>query len=150
LNGPGALAVVWLTWSAFTLVRIDGLTADLHGDLRWRWSPSAEDLFRAERAARGEGGETVPESAQPLSAGPGDWVAFRGPEREGFIRGVTIPADWNPNPPRQLWKRRVGPAWSSVIVVGDRLFTQEQRDDKEAVVCYGAATGKEIWAREDD
>src|SRR5581483_8563696 len=42
-----------------------------------------------------------------------------------------------------------GPAWSSVIVVGDRLFTQEQRDDKEAVVCYDAATGERVWVHED-
>src|SRR5262245_46110733 len=51
-NGLGALVVVWLTWSSFTLTRIDGLNADLQPDLRWRWTPSAEDMFRAERAAQ--------------------------------------------------------------------------------------------------
>ena len=47
---------------------------------------------------------------------------------------VRIAADWNYNPPKQLWRQRVGPAWSSVIVIGDRLFTQEQRGDVETVV----------------
>ncbi len=146
--GVGALAVIWLTWSAFPLIRIDGLTADLQGDFRWRWSPSAEDLFRAEREARqDEASEAADEG--PLSAGAGDWVAFRGPARDGVIRGVTITADWSANPPRPLWRQRVGPGWSSVIVVGERLFTQEQRDENEAVVCYDARTGKERWSLED-
>ena len=34
-------------------------------------------------------------------------------------------------------------------VVGDRLFTQEQRGDEEYVVCYHAATGAEVWTYHD-
>lgn len=150
LAGAGALAIVWLSWLALALLRIDGLTGELRADLRWRWTPSAEDLARAERAARGEDqSEPVSTAQEPLSAGPGDWVAFRGVDHEGVVRGVTITPDWDSNPPRQVWRRRVGPAWSSLVVVGDRLFTQEQRDDKEAVVCYDAATGKQLWLHED-
>jgi outer membrane protein assembly factor BamB len=36
-----------------------------------------------------------------------------------------------------------------VIVIGDHVYTQEQRDDREAVVCYQASTGTEIWVHED-
>jgi outer membrane protein assembly factor BamB len=147
-SGVGALVVVWLTWAAFTPIRIDGLTGDLQGDFRWRWSPSAEDLFRAQRAARQEQTSET-EDQGPLSATAGDWIAFRGPARDGVIRGVTITADWSASPPRPVWRRRVGPGWSSVIVVGDRLFTQEQRDENEAVVCYDARTGKQRWLHED-
>jgi hypothetical protein len=145
--GVGALMLVWLTWSSFTLIRVDGLSGDLHGDYRWRWSPSAEDLFRAELAAREDEASETP-GDEPLTAGPGDWIAFRGPERDGVIRGVTISANWSANPPRQLWRQRVGPGWSSVIIVGDWLFTQEQRDKNEAVVCYDARTGKRRWVYE--
>jgi outer membrane protein assembly factor BamB len=35
------------------------------------------------------------------------------------------------------------------VVIGDRLYTQEQRGEHEAVVCYQAATGKELWVHED-
>jgi outer membrane protein assembly factor BamB len=148
MSGVGALTLVWLTWSSFTLVRVDGFTGDLRGDFHWRWTPSAEDLFRAERAARGDEASEM-RNSEPLAAGPGDWTAFRGDARDGVIRGVTISANWSTKSPEEVWRRRVGPAWSSVIVVGDRLFTQEQRDQNEAVVCYDARTGKERWARED-
>jgi len=80
---------------------------------------------------------------------PTTWTEFRGPARDGVQNGVTIPTDWSANPPRLKWRRRVGPAWSSMIVIADRLFTQEQRDEMEAVVCYEAATGREIWIHTD-
>jgi len=34
-------------------------------------------------------------------------------------------------------------------VVGDRLYTQEQRGEQEVVVCYSADTGDEIWSHGD-
>jgi outer membrane protein assembly factor BamB len=80
---------------------------------------------------------------------PGDWPEFRGPGRDDQIHGLKLATDWTATPPKQIWKQRVGPAWSSVSIVDGRLFTQEQRGEKEAVVCYDAATGKEIWAHED-
>jgi outer membrane protein assembly factor BamB len=79
---------------------------------------------------------------------PGDWIAFRGADRDGVIHGTNISTDWEAAPPRQLWRQRVGPAWSSVVVVGDRLYTQEQRGGQETVVCYQADTGKELWVHE--
>jgi outer membrane protein assembly factor BamB len=146
--GLGALAVVWLTWSSLALIRVDGVSGDLQGDYRWRWSPSAEDLFQTELAARMDAASETPDSEQVAST-DGDWIAFRGPMRDGVIRGVNISADWSAKPPRQVWRQRVGPGWSSVIVVGDRLFTQEQRGENEAVICYDAQTGKQQWVHED-
>jgi outer membrane protein assembly factor BamB len=66
------------------------------------------------------------------------------------VRGATVATDWAAHPPKELWRRRVGPAWSSTALVGGRLFTQEQRGERESVVCYDAATGREVWAHEDD
>ena len=80
---------------------------------------------------------------------PGDWPGFRGANRDGAVHDVQIATNWNEKPPRLLWKRRIGPAWSSVAVVGDRLFTQEQLGDNEAVVCLDAATGRTVWSHQD-
>src|SRR5262249_48699848 len=79
----------------------------------------------------------------------GDWPEFRGPNRDGRRADVRISTDWGEHPPRQLWRHRVGPGWSSMAVIGDRLYTQEQRGQDEVVVCYNAQTGKELWAHAD-
>ena len=83
------------------------------------------------------------------AADPGDWPGFRGSERDGALRGVRLLTDWDQHAPQLLWKQRVGPGWSSFAVVGDRLYTQEQRGKDEAVVCYDAASGKELWIHRD-
>jgi outer membrane protein assembly factor BamB len=144
----GVVAVVLLTWSVFPLIRFDGLRGDGQVVMHWRWTPSAEDLYRAERQQRQTEKANVSTSAA-LSVQSGDWPGFRGPQRDGVVRGLTIAADWKASPPRLLWRQRIGPGWSSLAVVGDRLFTQEQRDNAEAVVCLDAATGREVWVHQD-
>jgi outer membrane protein assembly factor BamB len=143
---PGIVVLAAVAWGSFLLVRHDGLDADLQTTLRWRWSPTAEDLFMAERAERTAHSATPTE--ETVTARPGDWTEFRGPGRDGVIRGATIATDWS-TAPRQVWRHRVGPGWSSVIVVDGRLFTQEQHGDREAVVCYDAASGNELWSHDD-
>lgn len=146
----GAFVVMAVAWVPFTLQRIEGVSGDLHADTHWRWAPSAEDLFKAERAAQEttRPAATVATAWNPIVA-PTDWAEYRGPARDGVLHGVKIPTDWNEHPPRLKWRRRVGPAWSSMTVVAERMFTQEQRDENEAVVCYDAATGEEIWVHLD-
>ena len=88
------LLVVLPVWAFFTLIRTDGIDADLKADVRWRWSPSAEDLFFAERAQRGDQEPGVQSSGATaaLTLAQGDWPEFRGPNRDGVIRGVNIAA----------------------------------------------------------
>jgi outer membrane protein assembly factor BamB len=145
----GLPAVLLLTWAAFSLIRIDNLAGDGQMVLHWRWSPTAEQLYLAERAQAGGAAPAAPTTTAALALGADDWPGFRGADRSGEVHGLTITTDWNAAAPRQVWRHRVGPGWSSVAVVGDRLFTQEQRDQAEAVVCYDAATGAEVWAHED-
>jgi outer membrane protein assembly factor BamB len=146
----GAVAVVALTWGYFALLRLDGADGDLQADVRWRWQPTEEDLFLAGRAAANNAPAPRPTGMESaLRQDSGDWIAFRGANRDGVVHGTNIPTDWRTATPKQLWQRRVGPAWSSVVVIGDRLFTQEQRGQQETVVCYQADTGKELWVHED-
>jgi outer membrane protein assembly factor BamB len=141
------VAAICLIWAAFPLFGMDGIGGDFQPNLRWRWQPSSEELYQAELKQKGQ--TAAPVLAESASLHPGDWPGFRGPNRDGDVSGVRIATDWNTTPPQLVWKRRIGPAWSSMAVVGDRLFTQEQVGDSENVVCLDAATGQTVWSHQD-
>lgn len=77
------------------------------------------------------------------------WSGFRGRHRDGVIRGVTIDTNWAASPPVALWRRPIGPGWSSLSVRGDLLYTQEQRGDHEMVSAYRVSTGQPVWRHRD-
>lgn len=152
LNWPmrraGLLVVVLVSWGFFLLVRHEGYSGNFAVAIPWRWNASDEAKFLAERQTR-EGLSPQPATAEAVALRSGDWPGFRGQDRDGRRDGVRIATDWNERPPQRLWKRRVGPGWSSFAVVGSRLYTQEQRGPNEAVVCFDAGSGAELWSHQD-
>jgi outer membrane protein assembly factor BamB len=148
----GVAAASLLSWGYFALIRFDGITGGMQAKNSWRWSKTPEDVFLEQRLATEAKDKTPAESqsaTETLLAGPADWPEFRGARRDGHVRDVSLPADWAKTPPHALWRRRVGPGWSSFSVVSNRGFTQEQRGEQEAVVCFDLTTGRELWSHED-
>jgi outer membrane protein assembly factor BamB len=133
-----------------TLLRNEGMTGDYKFSWRSRWSQTAEESMLASvpKSAPANTATTLDRGSVTNALAHPDWPGFRGAERDGRYLGPKISTNWSAQPPRQLWKIQVGPAWSSFAVAGRMLFTQEQRGSKEAVVCYDADSGKEIWKTE--
>ena len=148
VRSVGLIVCLVLAWSAFLLVRVPGFQGNLRADVHWRWTPTSEEMYLAQRPMIPAGATTLP-VGRPLELRPGDWPAFRGPGRDSIVRNLRIALDWSQSPPKVLWRQRVGPAWSSMVVVDGCLFTQEQRGDREAVVCRDALTGREIWVHDE-
>jgi outer membrane protein assembly factor BamB len=149
LRSPGLrlaamVVAALLACGVFTVIRTGGVSGDGSSDLHWRWTPTPEERMLALEQLPGP---TAPPSTESETGA--DWPGFRGPGRDGVVRGVRIATDWSKTPPAELWRRPVGPGWSSFAVRGDRFYTQEQRGDEEVVACYSVTTGQPVWRHND-
>ncbi|MGH9313935.1 MAG: PQQ-binding-like beta-propeller repeat protein [Vicinamibacterales bacterium] len=164
------VAAILVASVPFTLIRTAGVSGT-GAEFHWRWTPTPEDRLLA-RATQppASTAEKAPESAQGRPATPAsapktkaiktdaataivetraEWPGFRGPERDSVIRGVRISSDWSTSPPVEMWRRPIGPGWSSFAVRGDLFYTQEQRGDDEIVACYKMSSGEPVWHHRD-
>lgn len=80
---------------------------------------------------------------------PADWPQYHGPLGDGSSP-ESVRTDWEEQPPRVLWRRPIGPGWSSMAVQHGRVVTQERRQtpsgDREFCLALDAATGDPLWA----
>lgn len=148
-----ALSVAAIGISSSLLLKADGMWGNFAMGFKLRWSETVEDRLVAAGSNSEPSVEAVllarpdAEAVQAALLKP-EWAEFRGGEADSVVRGKFYSRNWSSNPPKELWRIDVGPAWSSFVVAGPVLFSQEQRGDKEAVVCYDAATGKVQWMTE--
>jgi outer membrane protein assembly factor BamB len=167
-------AAILLACVVFTLLRAGGMSGDGTWDIHCRWTPTPEELLLTQSAdepppplaqAAAATPDTQPavptptlsDVKTPEKSGPDPisanmnaiWPGFRGPGRDGVIRGVHIDTDWSRSKPVELWRKPIGPGWSSFAVNGSFIYTQEQRGDHEVVSCYDLNTGALVWRHKD-
>ena len=129
----------------WTLVRTGGFTGDFEQDFAWRWTETAEQRL----LARTNNEPMVPLSPAEQNDQEPRWPGFRGPARDGVIHNVKMKTDWTASAPVELWRRPIGPGWSSFAVGNDLIYTQEQRGKDEIVSSYKKRTGEPVWVHRD-
>lgn len=82
-----------------------------------------------------------------------DWPEFRGPSANGHSTAVGLPVNWSVDQ-NVVWKRAIdGLAWSSPVVLGDRIYLTTSVADGEELgpdqalraLCLDAESGSVQW-----
>ena len=153
-------AAILLGSLGWTLLRTEGIDGDHKATFAWRWSATTEQRLLTKpiltpsaplvepTLSKPAAPTAEPKPAVPPAVIP-EWPGFRGPNRDSVVPGVTTATDWSESPPVEIWRKPVGPGWSSFAVQGGIIYTQEQRGEEELVTAYKAATGDLVWYHAD-
>lgn len=112
------------------------------GLVGWRWRSDAPDKLI--------GAPDVDlASSLEWQTTPHDYPRFLGNGFWAEVKNVELETDWKVNPPREVWRKKIGAGWSSFAIVGKYAVTQEQRGEDELVTCYNVSNGDIAWSHAD-
>lgn len=76
-----------------------------------------------------------------------NWPQWRGPNRDGISKETGLLKQWPEQGPPLVWKAAgAGRGYSSFSIANGRLYTMGLRGEREFVIAFDVATGKEAWA----
>ncbi|HEV8202713.1 MAG TPA: PQQ-binding-like beta-propeller repeat protein [Pyrinomonadaceae bacterium] len=82
-----------------------------------------------------------------LAQSAADWPQWRGPNRDGVSKETGLLKQWPAEGPPLVWKASgAGGGYSSFSVANGKLYTMGLRGEREYVVAFDVATGKEAWS----
>lgn len=85
-----------------------------------------------------------------LTATADNWPQWRGPNLDGISKEIGLLKEWPKEGPPLAWKTTgCGIGYSSVAVVGGRVFTMGDGPDASAVHCFDAKDGRKLWSSAD-
>jgi len=134
LTASCVAALLWFGWNKLNPPRFHG-NADLMRNLR----------------------QTPLLNIDSLPSPIAEWPQWRGPYRDGTSSESGLLTDWPPTGPPMLWEKMLGRGFSTPVVAGGRVYTMDQEKSPEdidgsakettyeAVICWEAATGRELW-----
>ena len=86
-------------------------------------------------------------AAAALAQSAANWPQWRGPNRDGISKETGLLKQWPAEGPPLAWKANgAGRGYSSFSISNGKLYTMGLRGDREFVVAFDVATGKEAWA----
>lgn len=86
-------------------------------------------------------------AAQVFAQSEANWPQWRGPNRDGVSKETGLLKQWPEQGPALVWKAAgAGRGYSSFSIVNGRLYTMGLRGDREFVIAFDIANGKEVWA----
>ena len=84
---------------------------------------------------------------QAVGQSAANWPQWRGPNRDGISKETGLLKQWPAEGPPVVWKASgAGSGYSSFSISNGKLYTMGLRGDREFVVAFDIATGKEAWA----
>ena len=73
-----------------------------------------------------------------------DWATWLGPNRDGKSLETGLLKSWPEGGPKVVWKAGgLGEGYSSMAVVGNRIYTQGQEGDAQFVIALDSSNGKQ-------
>ena len=90
---------------------------------------------------------TIAIAQTPAQTNAANWPQWRGPNRDGISKETGLLKQWPAEGPPLVWKATgAGAGFSSFSIANGRLYTMGLRGDREFVIAFDVATGKEAWA----
>lgn len=84
---------------------------------------------------------------ETMAQSAANWPQWRGPNRDGVSKETGLLKQWPENGPPLVWKAEgAGRGYSSFSISNGKLYTMGLRGEREFVVAFDVATGKEAWA----
>ena len=84
--------------------------------------------------------------ASVFTAFAADWPQWRGPNRDGKVMDVVLPATW-PKTLKEEWKVTVGVGHASPVLANGRVYVFARQGEDEVLQCLDANSGKETGAQ---
>src|SRR5262245_19958372 len=81
------------------------------------WTRHEVDSARVKKLAK-----TDLPPVESVQSGSHDWPQWLGPNRNGFSAETGLMTSWPDAGPRIVWKKPIGPGFSSLAIVGERAF----------------------------
>jgi outer membrane protein assembly factor BamB len=87
--------------------------------------------------------------ATPVTPGA-DWPKWLGPSGDGISTETALAKPWPASGLKKVWSAPVGLGYASPVAVDGRVYVFHDRDGREQVTAFDAATGAVVWNQWDE